>query len=146
MLYVQQEINVYVDRDRSLSFFITSFVSLSQAPGPPLVRSPKSPTPSPHTHISMSILSQLPSETMGTPATDVDPIRLSTRGNEIPSSGDSVTFATNVVERACGGFLGDDDPYSLILGEKIDEKGGHLMDGQFVLRISILARLTAWFL
>ncbi|KAI1793183.1 hypothetical protein LXA43DRAFT_886164 [Ganoderma leucocontextum] len=43
-------------------------------------------------------------------------------------SDDSITFAAKIVERACGGFLGDDDPYSLILGEKIDEKDEHLMN------------------
>ncbi len=77
----------------------------------------------------MSILGQPPSETAEPATHDELQILSNARGNDILSSDDSVTFAANVIERTCGGFLGDDDPYSLILGEKIDEKDEHLMNG-----------------
>ena len=74
------------------------------------------------------MLGQPPSEA----SHDEIQIRPTGRGEGAISSDDSVTFAAKTIERAYGGSLGGDDPYHLILGEKIDEKDEHLMNGQHV--------------
>ncbi|KAM5536064.1 hypothetical protein V8D89_010322 [Ganoderma adspersum] len=110
------------DRNCSLSSFISPLLRLSQAPGS--LTSPKSPISSPPSQISLSMLGQPSSEA----SHNEIQIRSTGRGDVSMSSDDSFTFAAKTIERACGGFLGDGDPYSLILGEKIDEKDEYLMN------------------
>ncbi|PIL31443.1 hypothetical protein GSI_06144 [Ganoderma sinense ZZ0214-1] len=114
----------YLGEGQSLSAFISPLLRLSQADCS-FVPTPNSPTSLSPSHISMSMLGQPPTEASNH---DKIQIRVTDRGDVAMSSDDSFTFATKTVERACGGFLGGNDPYSLILEEKVDEKDEHLMN------------------
>ena len=50
-------------------------------------------------------------------------------GYNLPSSEDSTKFAIRLVERACGGEVGQDDLLGIIMREKIDEKEEYFIDG-----------------
>ncbi|KAI0334386.1 hypothetical protein GY45DRAFT_1367576 [Cubamyces sp. BRFM 1775] len=101
-----------------LSDFLQPLIRIPEGSRPRVVRSPKSQPSSPRTSITASMLGQPPSV----------PDVLQPLDIENPSSDDSIIFAVKTIERACGELVKNEDPAALILGERLEEREGMLMD------------------
>ena len=78
------------------------------------------------------MLGQPPSAVDDTSALGLSRMMCGHQVNGEASSDDSITFATKAIERACGDTIKEEDPISLILEEKLDERDSMLMDGTTV--------------
>ncbi|KAH9942948.1 hypothetical protein B0H21DRAFT_710023 [Amylocystis lapponica] len=88
-----------------------------------IVTTPKSRPSSPRTDITMSMLGQAPSVLGdGSDNGDVD----ANTGHDFEGSDNS--NIDNMLERVCGESMSDEDPHTMILKERLDEKESLLMD------------------
>ena len=116
-------------RDHSLSKFLSPLLRPSQVDDPLIIHSLKSQPSSSRTPVTVSMLGQPPTVVDDPPRAAESRICTAMIADDTLNSDDSITCAVKAVELACGDRLGDEDPISLILEERLDEKDGLLMDG-----------------